>query len=153
MEYDGCYYDVSKDTIPACNTSGVYTMHTKGANQTPRTSQFCKACVTSPSKRSQPSPRRVYNENLSNPVTADFAGDAKDKGRPIRTANVAASEKLSTEVMEMTVDARQRLNDLRTMKSGALVCEEADGMIPDVTSAVMLIKQYRATAPSCRNGQ
>lgn len=40
-------------------------------------------------------------------------GEETERGIPRRTASAAAREKLRTEVMDMTVDARQRLNALR----------------------------------------
>ena len=45
--------------------------------------------------------------------------DAVDRGMPMKTARVAAREKLSREVMEMTADVKQRLKALRTMGNGA----------------------------------
>ena len=58
-----------------------------------------------------------------------FAG-ARTSGTPKTIANKAAREKLSTAVTEMTVEAKQRVRDLRT--SGRLPrrtpsCERASG--------------------------
>lgn len=46
-------------------------------------------------------------------------GEEIESGIPSRMASAAAREKLRTEVMDMTVDARQRLNDLRRDEMGA----------------------------------
>ena len=46
-------------------------------------------------------------------------GEEIDSGTPRRIAVRAAREKLSTDVMDITVDARQRLNALRSEESGA----------------------------------
>jgi hypothetical protein len=43
---------------------------------------------------------------------AGLDGEEMDKGIPRRSASVDASEKLSTAVIETTVDAIQRFNDL-----------------------------------------
>jgi len=40
-------------------------------------------------------------------------GEEIERGTPRRAASAAAREKLRTDVMDMTVDARQRLNALR----------------------------------------
>lgn len=49
-------------------------------------------------------------------------------GMPRNTARVAAKEKLSTVMIEMTVDAKQRLSALSTSERGA-VSLGADGML------------------------
>ena len=109
-----CYE--SKQTMPACSTSGVYTIHTNGANHTRRTSQFLRACVASPgAKKTQPRARTEYSVNLASRPRVDDAGDESDSGIPMATARLAASEKLSTDVIEMTVEAKQRLKLLRIM--------------------------------------
>lgn len=41
-------------------------------------------------------------------------------GTPSVTASVAASEKLRREVVEMTIDARQRLKDCKSIENGAV---------------------------------
>ena len=48
-------------------------------------------------------------------------GPENDKGIPRRTARTAAREKLRTDVADMTVDAKQRLNDLKSIQSGAVL--------------------------------
>lgn len=48
-------------------------------------------------------------------------GEEKVRGSPRRTASVAASEKLRTDVIDITVDARQRFKDLTRDESGATV--------------------------------
>jgi len=46
-------------------------------------------------------------------------GPENDKGIPRRTARTAAREKLRTDVADMMVDAKQRLNDLKSIQTGA----------------------------------
>ena len=38
-------------------------------------------------------------------------GDESESGRPSKTASKAASEKFSTEIIDVTVEAKQRLSD------------------------------------------
>jgi len=47
-------------------------------------------------------------------------GLENDKGIPRRTARTAAREKLRTDVADMTVEAKQRLNDFKSIQSGAV---------------------------------
>lgn len=47
-------------------------------------------------------------------------GPENDRGTPRRTARTAAREKLRTDVADMTVDAKQRLNDLKSIQTGAV---------------------------------
>lgn len=46
-------------------------------------------------------------------------GPENDRGMPRRTARTAAREKLRTDVADMTADAKQRLNDLKSIQTGA----------------------------------
>lgn len=48
---------------------------------------------------------------------------------PSNTANEAASEKLSTVVMDMTVDARHRLRAFSTGERELMLCEGVGGMV------------------------
>jgi hypothetical protein len=138
----------------ACNTSGVYTAHTNGANQTPRTSQFLMAWATSCGvNRSHPRPRTVYSKNLSNRETGDRVGEARVKGRPIRIASVAAREKFNTDVIEITVEARQRLNDFSIIECGALVLEGVERTILDVAIEAKPATVKSIVPPSCGSGQ
>ena len=97
-------------------------MHTKGANQTPSTSQFHSACRTSSwSSGSQPVPRIAYPAAFA---YLSLPGPENIRGKPNETASVAAREKLSTAVIEITVEARQRLMALRILCIGAAVLGE-----------------------------
>ena len=76
-----------------------------------------------------------------------FAG-ASTSGTPKTIANKAAREKLSTAVTEMTVEAKQRVRDLRT--SGRLPwrtpsCERASG-----TEATRAMRMRRAVYSNTR---
>lgn len=124
--------------MPACRTSGVYTMHTNGANQTPSNSQFWSACATSSPMNNHPRASTTYAVNLPNRTISKDDGVENDRGRPTATASVAASEKLSTDVMETTVDARQRLNVLRIKWSGALDDDVPAAQTNDVAPAARL---------------
>lgn len=46
-------------------------------------------------------------------------GDGRDSGMPRARASVAAREKFSTDVTEITVDAKHKLSDLSSIGSGA----------------------------------
>lgn len=48
-------------------------------------------------------------------------GHERDNGSPRVTASKAASEKLSIVMVEITVDAKQRLNAFRTSQKGAVL--------------------------------
>ena len=50
-----------------------------------------------------------------------------DKGMPRRIANEAASEKLSTVVIDITVDARQRLRAFSREERELMLCEDVCG--------------------------
>ena len=49
----------------------------------------------------------------------DEDDDEHIRGMPSAIASIAAREKLRSEIMEITVDARQRLKDLRRVGKGA----------------------------------
>ena len=52
-------------------------------------------------------------------VNMSSVGPENDRGTPRRTARMAAREKLRTDVADMTVDTKQRLNDFRSIQTGA----------------------------------
>jgi hypothetical protein len=47
-------------------------------------------------------------------------GDAKDNGRPKRMARDAAREKLRTDAIDITVEAKHRFRDFRRDQGGAI---------------------------------
>lgn len=49
----------------------------------------------------------------------DLAGPERDSGSPSVTASKAAREKLSTVMVEITVDAKQRFSAFKTSQKGA----------------------------------
>jgi hypothetical protein len=123
-------YDGKRHTSPACSTNGAYTMHVNGANHTPRISQFQTAfAVSSGAQTIHPNPSAIYAMYLMKCVNApdeDMGdGEARVRGSPRRTASVAAREKLRTDVMDITVEARHRFNDFTRLESGAVVGEGA----------------------------
>jgi len=106
----------SRHTMPACNTSGKYTMQRKGNNQTPKNSQFQ---LNLSSANVHPRLRSKYGENLR--ARSDKLLDAAliDNGKSRETANATAREKLRTVVAEMIVDAKHWLRALSTDDNGA----------------------------------
>lgn len=105
-------------------------MQINGANHTPNTSQFHTAIPTSCGRRSQPHASNPYaawtvnaegrlNTEVDVPEGLDTTR-LQMSGMPRVTASVAAREKLRREVMEMTVDARQRLKDCKSIENGAI---------------------------------
>lgn len=72
-------------------------------------------------------------------------GEEIESGIPRRIARAAAREKLRTDVMDMTVDARQRLNAFRRDERGAGLewsrCESAG--LSEVRSAERILKTIR----------
>lgn len=57
----------------------------------------------------------------------ELPADEMDKGMPIKIANEAASEKLSTVVIDITVDARQRFRAFRTGERGLVLGDAVCG--------------------------
>lgn len=122
------FYDGSKHTMAACKTRGVYTTQISGANQTPSNSQFQIAVrVSSKPNTSQPSARQTYAVNATKRVFGLQALELS-KGMARTTASEAASEKLRTEVIEITVDARHRFMDFKTIHRGATVFDGVAGI-------------------------
>ena len=65
----------------------------------------------------------------------DFGdGEARVRGNPRRIASVAAREKLRTDVMDITVEARHRFNDFTRLGSGAVVGEVVNGAVRTAAS-------------------
>lgn len=117
-----CDCDHKRHTIPACNTSGAYTIHVNGAIHTPRISQFqIIFAVSSGANRSHPNPMVMYATYLILRVAILEDGEANDRGSPRRVAKVAAREKLRTDVMDITVEAKHRLSALINDERGATV--------------------------------
>jgi hypothetical protein len=80
-----------------------------------------------------------------------FVGAAKESGTPNKTARDAAREKFSTDVIEITVDARQRLKAFRSAWRGAGVESSGTGFVSgDVSSAERQLKTIRENGISGR---
>ena len=95
-------------------------MHTKGKNHTPNNSQSSMDFRNSVgAKISHPNPSVTYARYVMRRRGRERGGEGRDSGIPRASARDAAREKLSTEVTEMTVEARHMLRDLRSAGSGA----------------------------------
>ena len=106
--------------IAACNRRGKTTTDIKGANHTPRMLQFHnEELVTASAQSSSAHATRSidFASRAALPSLADT--DKNVSGSPRTTHRRAASEKLSREVTEMSVDVRKRLKDLRIDDVGA----------------------------------
>ena len=87
-------------------------MHMNGANHTPSNSQsHIVCCTTSCPTISQPRPKKIYRKYRMSLPGIEDDGDESESGRPSKTASKAASEKFSTEIIDVTVEAKQRLSD------------------------------------------
>ena len=64
--------------------------------------------------------RSRYVSRKFTEVSASSVGPENDRGTPKRNARRAAREKLRTDVADMTADAKQRLNDLKSIQMGAI---------------------------------
>lgn len=92
-----------------------------GAKYPPKNSQSHTAwSITFHAGANQKIARSRYANLEVNEVSIPSVGPENDKGIPRRTARTAAREKLRTDVADMTVDAKQRLNDLKSIQMGAL---------------------------------
>jgi hypothetical protein len=60
---------------------------------------------------------------ISGPDLDGRVGQARMRGNPRRIASVPAREKLRTDVMDMTVEARHRFKDFKRHASGVVVGE------------------------------
>ena len=99
--------------MPACNMRGVYTIATKGANQTPKTSHCHNVCFTASEKYSHPNAGTRYSAYLITLSSGELEGLANDSGIPRVMARRAASEKLRTDTTDMRVLARHNVKALR----------------------------------------
>lgn len=110
-------------------TSGVYTTHIIGANQTPNSSQFQIASrVSSGLNTNHPAARNMYAEYARRRVPC-LHDEELMRGTARTTANEAASEKLTTDIIEMTVDARHRFMDFKTIQRGATDFDRFGGIL------------------------
>ena len=94
-------------------------MHTNGANQTPRISQFHIIRCTSSLSSSHPSANVAHTAYRAKRVNAEGLGADIDRDMPRVTARSAAREKFTTEVTDMSVLQKQRDSDLRRTDRGA----------------------------------
>jgi hypothetical protein len=91
-------------------------MNTNGANQFPNQDQSRRADDSFSAETNQKHERPPVIA-VSSTLCTMLVGRLKSvSARPKCDARVAASEKLSSDVIVMTVDARQRLNALRRVK-------------------------------------
>lgn len=76
-------------------------------------------------------------------------GFARIKGRPRRTAVVAASEKFRTVVIDMTVEAKQRLRAFKSADKGAtLVCCGVGGTVTAISGRLDITRRNRGDSIS-----
>jgi len=91
-----------------------------GAKCPPRNSQSHIAwSITFHAGVNQKTAKSIYANLNVREVNMSSVGPENDRGTPRRTARTAAREKLRTDVADMTVDAKQRLNDLKSIQTGA----------------------------------
>ena len=74
--------------------------------------------------------------------------DAAVSGTPMNTARVAAREKLSRDVMEMTAEVKHRLKALRTTDSGAF-SGSGEGIRGRVSAGIAEKSRKRRDPGSC----
>jgi hypothetical protein len=95
-------------------------MQMNGAKNPPKNSQSHTAwSITSHAGVNQKIARSRYASRRVTEVSASSVGPENDRGTPRRTARTAAREKLRTDVADMTADAKQRLNALKSIQMGA----------------------------------
>lgn len=95
-------------------------MQMNGAKYPPRNSQSHIAwSITFHAGVNQKIAKSMYASLEVREVNMSFVGPENDRGTPRRTARTAAREKLRTDVADMTLDAKQRLNDLKSIQTGA----------------------------------
>jgi len=99
--------------------------------------------ISSPGAIIHPNPNNIYNI-----YAVYFKNHGKlsegemDKGIPNNTASVAAREKLRTVVMEITVEARQRVKAFRRVGRGAVfVASSGDTVRPKRGRAAMMVNK------------
>ena len=96
-------------------------MQTNGAKYPPRNSQSHTAwSITFHTGVNQKAARIIYASLKISKISLSSVGPENDKGIPRRTARTAAREKLRTDVADMTADAKQRLNDFKSIQIGAV---------------------------------
>lgn len=119
-----------RQTIPACMTKGTYTIQTNGVSQTESTCQLHKASSTCFwATRSHPKLKKEYPAYFISRIGIDVDEEEMARGTPSKTDKVAAREKLSSVIMDMTVEAMQRLRAFRTTDIEAVSWLWADGSI------------------------
>ena len=122
-------------------------MQINGAKYPPKNSQSHTAwSITFHAGENQKTARSMYASLDVIEVSTSSVGLENDKGIPRRTARTAAREKLRTDVADMTVDAKQRLNDLRSIQSGAVVLVSES--ILSINSGANNTGKDRQTRPS-----
>jgi len=75
-----------------------------------------------------PSARKAYAPYFPARKAIDCDGDEAISGSPSTIVNDAAREKLSTVIIDITVEVKHRLNALRTKDSGACSMLVFDGI-------------------------
>lgn len=93
-----------------------------GANHPPYNSQSRMAVFTSDALNNvQPNPRNANAKYLKVRPNKLGLGDDKESGIPSTAPTDAAKEKLSTDEIDIIVDAKQRLIDFKVCDNGAIV--------------------------------
>jgi hypothetical protein len=96
-------------------------MQMNGVKDPPKNSQSHTAwSITFHAVVNQNIARNKYASRKVTKVGASSVGPENVRGTPRRTARTAAREKLRTDVADVTVDAKQRLNDLNSIQMGAV---------------------------------
>lgn len=122
-------------------------MQMNGANKPPKISQSHTAwSITSHSGVNQKTAMRRYASRKFTEVRVSSVGPENDRGMPRRTARTAAREKLRTDVADMTADAKQRLNDLKSIQMGAVFCVSES--IRSINRGANDIEEHKKARPS-----
>lgn len=96
-------------------------MQMNGAKYPPRNSQSHTAWfITFHTGVNQKTAKSMYASLKVREVNISSTGPENDRGIPRRTARTAAREKLRTDVADIMVEAKQRLNDLKSIQTGAV---------------------------------
>lgn len=117
--------------MPACIQRGTYTIQMKGANHTDSTCQLHIESTTSLCANNHPSPRNICVEKLTNRQIKRVEHEVRIRGIVISTVKVAASEKLRTVTMEITVEARHKLAASKMAEVGAVSSDVCRGTAMD----------------------
>lgn len=122
-------------------------MQMNGAKYPPKNSQSHTAwSITFHTGINQKIARSVYASLKAREDNIPSVGPENDKGIPRRTAKVAAREKLRTDVADMTADAKKRLNDFRSIQTGAMfIVSESILSIKSETNNTETDRQTRAS--------